>query len=193
MRYHFFLHQGSFTNYVDQFLTYFDHPPTYRGLSWTFGALPTPCPRGHRKPDHLPPMYNMYLDLQLLLSRRGYNFQVFSDLLTNAINIHKQKILHSAVYQAVSTVSPNHSVSKSNSYNLKFCSIQFFKHCKDIKDRKLNKPLQGLNTQRFMSIKNYRLYKRAFINCIKKYLRVVSQHFVDSIGSALKKWLKKCL
>ena len=41
--------KGSFTNYVDQILTYFDHLPTYRGLSWTFSALPTPCPRGHRK------------------------------------------------------------------------------------------------------------------------------------------------
>ena len=41
--------RGSFTNYVDQFLTYFDHLPTYRGLSWTFGAPPTPCPRGHVK------------------------------------------------------------------------------------------------------------------------------------------------
>ena len=40
--------RGSFTNYVDQFFTYFDHLPTYRGLSWTFGAPPTPCPRGHR-------------------------------------------------------------------------------------------------------------------------------------------------
>ena len=40
---------GSFTNYVDQFLTCFDHLPTYRGLSWTFGAPPTPCPRGHIK------------------------------------------------------------------------------------------------------------------------------------------------
>ena len=57
--------RGSFTNYVDQFLTYFDHLPTYRGLSWTFGAPPTPCPRGHRK--IWPPMYNMYLVLQLLL------------------------------------------------------------------------------------------------------------------------------
>ena len=44
-----FTDKGSFTNYMDQFLTYFDHLPTYRGLSWTFGALPTPCPRGHRK------------------------------------------------------------------------------------------------------------------------------------------------
>ena len=33
----------------EQFLSYFDHLPTCRGLSWTFGALPTPCPRGHRK------------------------------------------------------------------------------------------------------------------------------------------------
>ena len=41
--------RGSFTNYVDQFLTYFDHLPTYRGLSWTFGAPPTPCPHGHGK------------------------------------------------------------------------------------------------------------------------------------------------
>ena len=62
------LDKGPFTNYVDQFLTYSDHLPTYRGLSWTFGALPTPCPRGHRKPDHLPPMYNMYL---LLLNIRS--------------------------------------------------------------------------------------------------------------------------
>ena len=30
-------------------LQYFDHLPSYRGPSWTFGALPTPCPRGHRK------------------------------------------------------------------------------------------------------------------------------------------------
>ena len=39
------------------------------------------------KPDHQPPMYNMYLVLQLLLSRRGwgYNCQVFSGLLTNTI------------------------------------------------------------------------------------------------------------
>ena len=46
------------------------------------------------KPDHLPPMYNMYLVLQLLMSRRSlnYNFQVFSGLLTNPINIHIQKI-----------------------------------------------------------------------------------------------------
>ena len=41
--------KGPFKNYVDQFLTYSDHLPTYRGLTWTFGALPTPCPRGHRK------------------------------------------------------------------------------------------------------------------------------------------------
>ena len=41
---------GSFTNYVDQILTFSDHLPTYCGLSWTFGALPTPCPRGQRKP-----------------------------------------------------------------------------------------------------------------------------------------------
>ena len=41
--------KGPFTNYVDQFLTYSDHLLTYNGLSWTFGALPTPCPRGHRK------------------------------------------------------------------------------------------------------------------------------------------------
>ena len=40
--------RGSFKNYVDQFLSYFHHLPTYRGLSWTFGALPSLCPRGHR-------------------------------------------------------------------------------------------------------------------------------------------------
>ena len=46
------------------------------------------------KPDHLPPMYNMYLVLQLLLSRKrwGYNFQVFLGLVTNWINIHNQKL-----------------------------------------------------------------------------------------------------
>ena len=46
---HFIFATGSFKNYVDQFLSYFDHLPTYSGLSWTFGALPTLCPRGHRK------------------------------------------------------------------------------------------------------------------------------------------------
>ena len=35
------LDKGSFKNYVDQFLSYFDHLPTYRGLLWTFGALST--------------------------------------------------------------------------------------------------------------------------------------------------------
>ena len=46
------------------------------------------------KHDHLPPMYNMYLVLQLLLSRRrwAYTFQVFLGLLTNPISIHKQKL-----------------------------------------------------------------------------------------------------
>ena len=29
------------------FFPYFDNLPTYRGLSWTFGGPPTPCPRGH--------------------------------------------------------------------------------------------------------------------------------------------------
>ena len=86
-------YKGSFTNYVDQILTFSDHLPTYRGLSWTFGAPPTPCPRGHRKTWPPTPMYNMYLVLQLLLSWRrwGYNFQVFFGLLTNPIDIHKEK------------------------------------------------------------------------------------------------------
>ena len=43
------LEEWEFKNYVDQFLAYSDHLPTYGGLLWTFGALPTPCPRGHWK------------------------------------------------------------------------------------------------------------------------------------------------
>ena len=34
------------TNFCPILTTYL---PTYRGLSWTFGTLPTPCPHGHRK------------------------------------------------------------------------------------------------------------------------------------------------
>ena len=60
---------------MDHFLSYFDHLPTYRGLPWTFGALPTLCPRGHRKKS-LPPciseFHNKYLVLKLFIT---YNFQ----------------------------------------------------------------------------------------------------------------------
>ena len=56
-------------------LANFDHLPIYRGLSWTFGALPTLCPRGHRKKP-LPPciseFHNKYLVLKLFIT---YNFQ----------------------------------------------------------------------------------------------------------------------
>ena len=92
---------------------------------------------------------------------------------------HQDKICprlgrHSALYQAVSTVSPNHFVSKSTSYNLKFglkiMQHSSFKHCKDKKERKKNKPLRDLNTQRFRCIKNFTLHKGAFINCIKMYI-----------------------
>ena len=41
------------TNFCPILTTYL---PTSRGLSWTFGALPTLCPRGHRKKP-LPPLH----------------------------------------------------------------------------------------------------------------------------------------
>ena len=49
----------TWTNFCPILTTYV---PTYRGLSWTFGALPTRCPRGHRKKP-LPLALNTYLNL----------------------------------------------------------------------------------------------------------------------------------
>ena len=84
----------SFKNYVDQFLSYFDHLPTYRGLSWTFGAPPTPCPRGHIKTWPPPPYVQNAPSFTSFTEKKklSYNCQVFSGLLSNPINIHKQKI-----------------------------------------------------------------------------------------------------
>ena len=41
--------QGAIQKLCGPIFVLFDHLPTYRGLSWTFGAPPTPCPRGHIK------------------------------------------------------------------------------------------------------------------------------------------------
>ena len=75
--------RGSFKNYVDQFLSYFDHLPTYRGLSWTFSALPTLYPRGHRKKPI--PLANLNLTINI-------KYLVYFGLPSNPINIHKQKL-----------------------------------------------------------------------------------------------------
>ena len=96
---------GSFTNYVDQFVTYFDHLPTYRGLSWTFGALPTTCPRGHRKPWP-PTFYNFYWAEE----DEAIIFKFFSGLLTNLID--KSCKTMSEIYRQVQSDFVNISCSE---------------------------------------------------------------------------------
>ena len=57
--------KGAFNNYVDRFLPLFDHLPTPRRQTYTFGLPPTLCLRRHLENDH--PLIEVTICTYLLL------------------------------------------------------------------------------------------------------------------------------
>ena len=96
--------KGSFKNYVDHFLSYFDHLPTLR-LLWTFGALPTLCLHGDRKTYHPLAYVNLTIHTQFYSFTEQLANQPISIICISKICLGISKINH------CKTVFPN---SKQN-------------------------------------------------------------------------------